>query len=64
MVHIYFHMDERPYSCSECGDKFHEATGLKRHMLKHTATGDNTLLLYYSNIRYRNLILLHKYNIL
>ena len=62
MVHIHFHTDERPYSCSEFGDKFHEATGLKRHMLKHT--GDNTLLRYYSNIRYGNLILLHKHNIL
>ena len=44
MVHIHFHMDERPYSCSEFGDKFHEATGLKRHMLKHT--GDMHACMY------------------
>ena len=46
MVHIHFHTVKRPYSCSDCGDKFHEATGLKRHMLKHT--GDMHAYMYVS----------------
>ena len=32
---VYYKVNTLP--CSECGDKFYEATGLKRHMLKHTA---------------------------